>query len=328
MVSRMRLPMSLTLLLRVVASCSAQAVDVLTPREAEEVLETLPAFREAQGRGECPGLELLGPPTPRTVALQIRGFCLQSTPNGSGLIGNFEVDRTNGQVDTWATHERLPMTTETRALARSAVADARSRRLSASDAECVARQAARGSGGGARLTSLVPEGQRRDGQLAYLASYALPEEGISGTMSILVDRGSLQVSGPLGRPLESAETSALLSAIRTSSEPVLISDTDAITLALKIPSVLARVRGMCGPRLNAEFGTANTRLIAAEETCDPYPRTLRIIAVVNILNGTVEDPQGLRPSDAAQSLGAAHDLLERARAARAAAGAEVARICR
>jgi hypothetical protein len=310
-----------------VLPCRAQ-VDLLTPRESAEILEALTQFKESQGRGECPGAVPLAPPTARMIPLQLRGFCPDGQPTGSTTIGDFQVDRSTGAVSVWPSGQPIPVPTEARTLAHAIAAQARSRALSEPEAECVAREAAKGAPGPNEFAAVARGDGRTDHEFEFLALYRLPQAGVTEVRHVLVNTSSLEVLGPDDMPLHTPEVAAILSRLWAAREPALLSMGEAIAVALEVPSVLARVVGTCSPRLSAESGTANTRFIAVENTCAPYPRTIRTIAVVDILHGTVTEPQTQRVLDTPGSVALARELLARARERKAAVQADIQNLCK
>ena len=304
--------------------CSAQ-FGLLTTDEALQIAETLPEYREA--KGGCPWFDILPSYDSRRVAFQVRAMCQPEGTGALSLIGSFAVDRYTGAISVWPAGPIISFP-DVELVARSLVANARARALSEREGRCLALAAVSDDPNRVKLrlvSSREPDGNR---QFTFVAIYGLPQSGVTGARLVTVEEGPLQVSDSRGEPLRSPALTKLASQLRVSREPVVLSPQEAISVALAVPSVLASARDMCSPQLSADFGTATTRYVTVEDTCEGSVRVGRTIAAVRVSDGTVTDPHTAAPLDTAASMALAHELLERASERRRTAEDAIQRACR
>jgi hypothetical protein len=297
----------------VAAQCDAQ-VDILTLAESEEILERLPQFQASEARGECPGFDAVDSDAPRRFVIQVRAFC---QPDGftSGLIGRFEVDRSTGSVPV----PREPA--DMRDLASSLVKHARSRALSEGEAECLARRAVSSAAPPGEELSVARRPGGADGQIHFAAKCRLTRLGPTAMWDVSVDTGAFAVlQGANGLRIHSPEVDGTASRMRAVRDPPSLSTIEAIEVAARVPSILAPLSAKCS-LLSAEF-------VAVEDTCENYPRALRVLAAVDVLSGDVTDARTQRPLDTPQSAALAQELLRQASERQAMARAAVESACR
>jgi hypothetical protein len=170
--------------------CDAQ-IGLLTLGESEEILETLPQFRASEARGECPAFDILDRDTSRRFSLQVRGFCPPAGFAGSTTVGNFVVDRSTGAVAGWASGQPVSEPPAMKALATALVAQAVARVLSEREAQCLAREAARGEVGPGELLSVTRGAGTTDHELEFVARYRIVEPAVATAWNIWVDASSV-----------------------------------------------------------------------------------------------------------------------------------------
>jgi len=309
------------------AQCEAQ-VDSLTLAESEGILEKLPEFKASTARGECPGFVVLGPDASRRFALQLKGFCPPDGFGGSTTIGAFVVDRSTGATTVWTSGEPVSEPPDMKALVSALVTQARARVLSEREAECLARQAVKGGVDPGEPLSVTRTSGGENRWLQFLAKYRLVKPGVAAAWNILVDTSSLVVlEGANGPSIHNSEIDELLTRMRTIRRSPSLSALEAIEVAVRVPSILARISAKC-PLLSADFGTANRRFVAVEDTCESYPRGFAVLGAVDLLTGAVTDPRTRKMLDTPQSIALAQGLLRQASKRQSAAKTEIERLCR
>jgi hypothetical protein len=305
--------------------CDAQT-DWLTLSESEQLLEKLPAFRSAEASGDCPGFVVLDPPRYGEFSLQLRGFCPPEGLAGSTTISNLAIDRVTGHLINWASGRLEIEPPELQALARALTREAKTRALSKSEAECVAMQAVRDQpipGAGLSITWI----DRNAADTIHLRiEQRLDELRATVAWDLLVNTRYPAVLDSDYRRVNSSRADALLSQMQAARALPSLSPLDAIEVAAQVPSVAALLQGSCS-RLAADYGTSQSRFITTENTCQTYPRSVSVVATVNVFTGAVTNPKTLKKLDSAESARLAEERLRRAGARRAAAKAEIEHTC-
>lgn len=303
----------------------------LTLSESEQILENLPEFRASEARGDCPGFILLGANRPRQFSLQFKAFCVPEPEGfvGSTTIGNYAIDRVTGGLIEWASGHPASEPLEVQPIARSLAAKAKARTLSHAEAQCVARQAARDEVG--LSSSLVVTQQKnkdRGSEVGFEIQSPLDSLHATAVWVIAVDVGWPTVLEGLNGPrMNSTRVDELLFQMRTARTSPSLSAVEAMEIAVKVPSIAARLSGTCSKLLAADFGTSTKRFVTVEDTCQAYPRAAALIASVDILTGAVTEPKTQKVLDSPESIGLAQELLRRARERQQTAKAEIERAC-
>jgi hypothetical protein len=213
------------------------------------------------------------------------------------------------------------------ALARRLVVQARARALSQEEAACVARQAARDEWGPDVPSSVVRNDPPGGPEILFVARHALVATGATAEWNVSVDTSSPAVLEVNGRTIDSTGVAALLSRMRAVRASPSLSGAEALAVAVRVPSIVARISAKCS-LLSADFGTANRRFISLEDTCKEHPRELQVVGAVNVRTGAVTDPRTQKALDTPESVHLARELLHRAEARRAEVMAEIDRACR
>jgi hypothetical protein len=247
------------------------------------------------------------------------------------VIGNFLIDRSSGAVETsgsGVSGEAISEPQEMKALARALVARAKFRVLSGEEAECLVRQTFSDSvsSHGPLLINRVPTGP--DEMSVFVSVYRLSESTLATEWHLAVDTSSIAVlESPNGPAIHSPGLDELLSRMRMVRRSPSLSTLEAIEVAVQVPSVLARTSAKCSKLSADEFGTAHDRFVVVEDTCESYPREFRVLAAVDVLNGTVKDPRTRKILDTPGSIALARKFLRAASERQAAATREVDATC-
>src|SRR5271165_3948624 len=119
--------------------CLHAQLDLLTLREAESIVELVPGVVSAQKKGECPESSA-SYEEPEILSFQVRSTC---GPTGGMLINNYTVNRRTGEVRLWGDDPQPVADKAGGVFATQLVVQARKRILNASEAGCLALEAAR-----------------------------------------------------------------------------------------------------------------------------------------------------------------------------------------
>jgi hypothetical protein len=312
-------------LIEVPATCRAQ-LNGLTLRESEEILETLPMFKAAERRGECPGFVPGPSESPDSVWLQMRGFCPPDGFHGSTTIEAFQVNRFSGVVTEWPSGHSVAGPSETAALTRTLVAGARARILSEHEAECLAREAVRDSLIPREAEPMIEKKGREGMEILFLVRVAQPQPAIKGEWRVSVDTGSLAIFAD-GERIDASTADAVMDRMRTMREPLSISLPETIELARRVPSILSRIEATCSAVVAAEYGTANKRFVTLEDGCQPPPRSLIVLGIIDTLTGAITQPGTDKVLTTPETTQLAGEFLSRAGQRRAVAAKEIEKVC-
>ncbi len=224
-------------------------LDLLTLREAESLVELVPAVVAAQRGGDCPQLSA-SYWTDDELWIQARSSCGST---GGMLIGNYLVNRRTGAATTTG-DLRVPVDTpEGSGFARQLIGQARGRVLSAKESACLALEAARsfpGWGGTDAHVSVEPFGGASLGEMRFTALRRSTARPVQSGRVLSVNPAAPRVrDDETGLDVMSGEVGSLISKLVAERAPLLFTDEDAISIAMLVPRVAAQVRAGC--RLSA-----------------------------------------------------------------------------
>ena len=303
-------------------------MNLLTLAESQQILEKLTVFQLSEGRGECPGFDVAADQAPERFTLQLRGFCPPEGFAGSTLIGNFAVDRTTGKLLNWVSGKPEDSAPEVDGLARALVVQARARALSASEAECVARRVASDDLPIRDALTVVRRDWNPGRPVEFDIRHPLDTPSGMTEWTVAVDAGVPAVFFGPYEAVPSVAVTELLSWLRETRVTPALSIPESIEVAAKVPGVTVLLPGSCSKLLASAFGTSRKRFITIEDTCQAYPRSLRVVAAVDVLTGNVTAPGTRMVMDSPASMALAQEFLRRAAVRIAEARANIERVCR
>jgi hypothetical protein len=220
-------------------------IALLTIREAESIVEKVSSVEVARRSGLCPSLST-GLTSPNEVVVQVRRGC---GSDAGTLLNNYTVDRRTGTISPSNEDGGPVLNSESRDFARHLVEEAHSRVLSNSEAACVALEAAKGLPGWSRPEANVTVGLIRQvapDQVLFTAVNQQVGGPIQTSRFVTVDPTMPSVrDDELGITLSSARLGSLLSKIIELREPPLLTDEEALAVALSVPAVASRVESGC-----------------------------------------------------------------------------------
>jgi hypothetical protein len=302
------------------ASRLTAQLNLLTAREAKELVELVPDVAAAKARGECPGLDLDALENPaENFSFEARGACWGPGAPMSMLIGNYTVDRKTGMVTNLGS-QTVISTPAMRERAKVFVDLAGSRLLSESECRCLAVKSAKaGFSGSAQafsfsvsdLTSISAT------RLSFVVS-AIDEkaqESINTRFSVSRETGSVMDDDTATEVL-SPDVAALRAKMLSQRTAPALSLLDALNVALRVPAIRAKLSPACAQAEVSGNDTANGVLIVINRQCPGAFGQAEWVASVNVLTGVISDPRtGARiPSPEADQI--AQEIFSRMRNAR------------
>lgn len=299
-------------------------VNLLTVREAESIVERVPAVAAAKKLGECP----LSSPTywgVDTLAIQVRRQC---GPDGGTLINVYEVNRRTGSVTEGGDSPRPAADAAGEAFGRQLVQQAQQRVLSTAEARCLALAAARGLPGwneaGASL-SAESLSQRQPGRVGFEIRHTAAAAPTESGRNLSVDLTTAHVrDDESGLELMSRELGALTSKILALREPLWLTDEDVLSIALQIPSVLAELGEGCRVSPGAPFRSDETEVGLV---CNGQQNEGGIVVAVNVRTGRATNARSGEALETAGTAQMAGRLLEERQRRRGEIQDEVRKAC-
>lgn len=303
--------------------------DLLTWREAIELVSLVPDVLAARDRGECPAISVQPVASEQAFTVEARGVCPAPGFNGSMLINSYVVNRTTGDVriGLGSVLEEPVNNPEMKSRARALTANARSRLLSASDAQCVALKAARDalpadSDGVVASTKLLGEFEK--GKLwfgverRFRGTVVFPRDLTVDLRRFTVreDAASFDLSGP--------GLAALLVRMKEIREPLALSTEDAIRVAGAAITPATRPDGGC-----YEFTATVDEAFSWEQYVDIHNKcqSMDSLVAVNILTGRLSDPKTGQKIDSPEAQAVAKRLFARLSETRSSARSAIGSVC-
>jgi len=301
-------------------------LDELTLREAESIVERVPAVAAAEKKGECP--QLSGAYwTGDEVQFQVRRAC---GPDAGTLINPYLVNRRTGAVSMGEAGEPA-LDRAGRAFATRLLALARARRLSADEARCIALEGARslpGWGGNDAVVSVqplpTPQVRPLEADVAFTALNRPSSRPLQSARPLTVNLSTGQVrDDETGLSLVSAELGALVAKIVALRAPLVLSDKEAISIALSVPSVAEKIPEGC--RLSGG-GAYNPNEVVAGPNCEGRSGDWSV--TVNLSTGEVRDAETRKIVDATKAGRLAREILDERKRQSSQLREEVDAFCR
>jgi hypothetical protein len=217
--------------------------NLLTPSEAARIVEQLPQVLAMAKKLPCLTVigEIADPRDPATVDIEVRAPC---SGYASSLIDRYVVDRRTGVVTTSGDNPSRVGDRNSENLAKTLLIQAKGRTLSAIESRCVALEAARSLPGWASVSSsnsIEPVGAPGMPETLFWLRHNSVSPAAEIRVQLYVDpnTGIVQNMGS-GAEVMSAGLGELLDELIQLKSPPLLSDEDALLIALKVSS-LARV---------------------------------------------------------------------------------------
>lgn len=298
---------SLSLALLFAGVLEAQ-LDLLTLREAESLVERIPEVVAAEKSGGCPSASP-GYWSAEELAFQVRFSC---GPNSGMLLNDYNVDRRTGEVTLFGDDPRPVASPEGKALADRLVRQARARALSGAEAGCLAREAANGVPGwkDAKASITVkpfPVPLKVPGALYFMAGRSDTDRPIESGRMLTVDLSTARVRNDYtGQDIISEGLGRLASKIVALRAPRLLSDEDALSIALLIPSVAARLKPGC---LLKNGGVSRSREAIIGLECEG--RDVGQAISVDLLTGQAKEANSGKILESSKAKEAARSLLDK-----------------
>jgi len=220
-------------------------IALLTIREAESIVERVSSVEVARRSGLCPSLSA-GITSPDEVVVQVRRGC---GSDAGTLLNNYTVNRRTGTISPSTEDGKPVLNPESRDFARHLIEEAHSRVLSNSEAACVALEAAKGLPGWSRPEANVAVELIRQvapDQVLFAAVNQQVGGPVQTSRFVTVDPTMPSVrDDEMGINLSSAGLGSLFAKIIELREPPLLTDEEALTVALSVPAVASLVKVGC-----------------------------------------------------------------------------------
>jgi hypothetical protein len=282
-------------------------LNLLTPREAERLIEEIPEIVAAQKNGECPDFSP-NYEDPEHLAFQVRATCGST---GGYLIGNYTVNRRTGEVTTWGDNPLPLADLHGKRLAMRLIEEARQRVLSGDEAHCLALEAAKSLPNWDTNDAVVSVRQLGNsktfvGKLLFVASRDLPTARTSSGRLLAVDLATALVrNNETGLNVMSGPLGSLTAKIIQLRAPLWLTDEDANSIALLVPRVARQLRGGC--EVDTQ-GTFKWNQALTGVTCGGNPVEQAEVSI-NLETGEIADPDTGKPLDAPEAERRARELL-------------------
>lgn len=308
-----------------VGSVQAQ-LDWLTLRESGSLVERIPDVVAAQKKGECPNFSP-GYDEPGKLMFQVRREC---GPEAGTLIDNYSVDRKTGKVVLWGDNPQPVADNQGTVLAAQLAREARKRILSASEAQCLALEAATalpGWGGADAVVSVKPFGKmdRIESTMHFTGTRVSSTRPVESGRMLTVYLAQARVrDDQTGVDLMSAGVGNLSSKLLELRAPVWLSDEEAAFVALVVPRVASNLRDAC--KLNVGGAFYSREALMGVSCKDRGIRESNVL--VNLETGAVTDPDTGKSLESAETARVAHELLSNAQKRKAELQTGVEAACR
>jgi len=305
----------LVILLCLAAANSKAQLNILTAREAERILDRVPAVEESRARGGCPSYSIADA-VATNFSIQVREACL---PAGfaSNLLDNYVISRKTGAVaeglDAESVGPRI-VTPEIDSLMSDLIRRARERALTAKEAECLVLEAARSTSSESAGSLSATKLRETRAEWRFSVERRIPNApGVAVKFfSVRADTARVR-DDSTGEPMISPGLALLTSRILSIREQSGLSVDDALAVALKVPALARSVANGCSELVSSGDGTSDEMYIGLRSSCAGAPKTIRVVAAVNRSSGHVTDPKTHKSLDAPESDKIAREILERQR---------------
>jgi hypothetical protein len=271
-------------------------------------VERVPAVAVAEKKGECP--QLSGAYwTGDEVQFQVRRAC---GPNAGTLINPYLVNRRTGAVTMGEAAE--PMDRLGHAFATRLLELAHTRSLSPDEARCLALEGAKSLPGWASNDTLVsvqpfpaPQVPPLEPNAAAFTALNRPSlRPLQSARLLTVNLSTAQVrDDETGMNLTSAGLGALAAKIVALRAPLLLTDEEAISIALSVPSIAEKIPEGC--RLSGG-GAYNSNEVVAGLNCEGHSNDWSV--TINLSTGEVRDAETRRAIDTTKVGLLAREILD------------------
>lgn len=304
----------LVILLCLAAANSRAQLNVLTAREAERILDRVPAVAESRARGGCPSYSITDAAA-IDLSIQVTEACPPAS-FASNLLDNYVISRKTGTVaeglDVESVGPRI-VTPEIDSLTSDLIRRARGRALTAKEAECLVLEAARSisseSAGSFSATKL----SETRAEWRFSVERRIPNAPGVAVKVFNVRADTARVRDDSGDPMISSGLALLTSRLLSIREQSGLSVDDALAVALKVPALARSVANGCSELVSSGDGTSDEMYIGLRSWCPGAPKTIRVVAAVNRSSGHVTDPKTHKSLDAPESEKIARQILEHQR---------------
>jgi len=287
---------------------AAQAqLDLLTPREAVQIVALIPEVAEARKQGFCPRFSAAYGDRLDRLGVQVRDEC---GPNAGQWINSYTVDLRTGASFQMETKETVN-NPEGEALAKRLLNGAAARLLSLEEARCLALDAAKslpGWSGPGHHVSIEPFGV-----IGWRFHVRLTTDAPPTTTGryLTVDPSTARVhDDEAGMEVVSPSLTSLASKMLILHLPLLLSDFDALEIARAIPEIRAEETKPCSTfQLDGPLSWEDI-YVAVVSHCEGSSETSSILVGVNPETGVVTDPDGKKQFGSAGALQLAMQRLE------------------
>ncbi len=294
------------------AANAVAQLNVLTTREAEQLLDLVPAVAESKARGGCPSYSITDE-TAIDFSIQVREAC---PPAGvaSNLLANYVINRKTGAVaeglDTESLGPRIA-TPEINLLTSDLVRRARARVLNAKEAECLLLEAARSGVSESTGSFSATKLNETRGEWRFSVEHRIPNTPGVAVKFFTVRSDTAGVrDDSTGEPVISSGLALLTSRLLSSQESSGLSVDDTLAIALQVPTLSSSVANGCSELVSSGDGTSDEMYIGLRTWCPGAPKTISVVAAVNAINGHVADPKTHKSLDSPESEKIARQILE------------------
>lgn len=295
-----------SLLALLVETAGAQ-MNLLTPREAVQIVGMIPAVAEAQRLGFCPRFSAAYGDALDKLGVQVRYGC---GSYAGQLINNYEIDlKTGAAVELES--RRSSRNPEGDQLARVLLKGAAARVLSPEEGRCLALVAAKSLpdwGGPGRSVSVEQSGPFGSRFRAHLRAQDPP---MVAERFLTVDRTTAHVhDDETGAEVVSAGLAALTSKMLALRLPSLLSEADALEIARQVPEVRAQALKPCSVFSVGGPLSWEDIYIGLQSRCEGEPTVSNILVAVNPRTGAVTDPDNRKQLESSVAARMARERLE------------------
>jgi hypothetical protein len=295
-------------LLGLFAGTAGAQLNLLTPREAVQVVGMIPEVAEARKLGRCPRFSVDYGDIVDKLGVHVRNGCGQYAGT---WINSYEVDLRTGA----ALGQNKPIKNpEGEALAKILLKEAGSRVLSLNECRCLALEAARslpGWGGPGRDVTVEQAGAFGS---RYRARLLLQDPPMHTERFLSVDRNMAGVhDDETGMDVVSPSLASLASMMLTLHKPTLLTDADALEIARQIFEVKAQASKPCSVFSVGGPLSWEDIFVGVQSHCEGAPGTSSIVVGVNPKTGFVTDPDNQKHFESPAAERVAHERLEELR---------------
>lgn len=303
-------------------------LDLLTPGEVSSIVQHIPPVVDAGRKLSCPVridavVDALGP---FTMNVEVRARCGHST---SSLIDRYVVDRRTGSVETWGDSPSNVGDRSSEAFAAELVRRARARRLSPQESQCLALEAGRsltGWNGPSASIDIQPFASSGSPETLFWLSRKSLGPATEVRVPLYVNPGTgVVLNESTASEVTSAGPGELLGKFIALRSPPLLSDQDALSIALRIPAFAALSQRLgCSLIAGSAFASEEVPITPA---CDGHYLLDGPRVAINLRNGVVSDADTGKEIDTPEASLLAGTLVSAIRDARLRLQGEVNAKC-